>query len=108
MNVFSCAGRVIKAFEPFQVNDNGTTAVRFTVVAENGQMSKEGKKMVDFIPCLVFNPEDEMIELLSREKLGFIVELKGKVSTTQFMVNGKKQYRGEVIVFKNSFHVLID
>lgn len=108
MNSFSCSGKVIKVTEPLLLNEGKTVALRFTVVAVNGQLDLSGKPRVDFIPCIIFNPDDEVQEIFSRDKLGFIVEFSGKIATTNLTSNGKKSFRTEAVVYPKSLHMLKD
>ena len=108
MNSFSCSGKVIKVAEPLCFNEGRTVALRFTVVAVNGQTDSKGKPRVDFVPCVLFNPEDGLQEMFAGDKTGFVVEFSGKVSSTNLPnpTSGKKSFRTEVIVYKNSLHLL--
>lgn len=105
MNSFSCSGKVAKVLEPLFLNEK-TMAQRFTVVAVNGQTDSSGKSRTDYIPCILFNPDEELQELFSGDKTGFTIEFNGKVTTTNFANNGRKSYRTEVVVYPKTLHIV--
>ncbi|MCB4792185.1 MAG: hypothetical protein LHV68_09885 [Elusimicrobia bacterium] len=104
MNSFSCSGKVSKISEPIFLNEN-TMALRFTVMAVNGQVDSQGKPRADYVPCILFNPSEELQGVFAGDKTGFVVEFSGKVSSTNLPnpnQGGKKSFRTEVIVYKNT------
>src|SRR3990172_2744099 len=73
----------------------------FTVAA-----SDDFSKKVDFVPCTIFNVEEEVAKLLTEKGKGLEVELQGYVSTSRVQQNGTVKYFTRVIVNPESLTVL--
>lgn len=73
----------------------------FTIAASN-----DLSKKVDFVPCTLFNAEEEVAKLLTEKGKGLEVELQGYVSTSKVQQNGTVKYFTRVIVNQDSLAVL--
>lgn len=98
MNNFNCSGRLTRNAV---VKGNDKKVLLFTIAASN-----EFRKGVDFVPCTLFNPDEEVANLLSEKGKGLEVELQGYVTTSRVQQNGTVRYFTRVIVNPDSLTVL--
>jgi len=52
------------------VNGDEHKALAFTVAAPYGYYRKENRQLVDFVPCVLFDPSDALERLLTTEGKG--------------------------------------
>ncbi|MBI2124480.1 single-stranded DNA-binding protein [Candidatus Pacearchaeota archaeon] len=98
MNYFNCSGKLARNAV---IKGNEKKVLLFTVAAPN-----DGSKRVDFIPCILFKPNEEVIELLASKGKGLEVEFQGYVSTSKVEQNGSVRYFTRVVVHSDSLTVL--
>ena len=67
MNIFAGSGRLVRNAV---VNGTETKAMRFTIAAGCGYDTRAKKERVEFVPCVLFNPPEELMLLLSQEGKG--------------------------------------
>jgi hypothetical protein len=98
MNMFIGSGKVSRV----NLIDGERRILKFTLaITENS--SKEGKKRTDHVPCMIYNPVDEVLEMLNPDQE---VELQGRVKTFSFEFSGETTYKTEVVVNHRSLKVL--
>ena len=98
MNVFVGSGKIVRA----NLIEGERRILKFTL-AITGNNSKEGKERTDYVPCIIYNPVDETLEMLSIEKE---VELLGRVKTFSFEIAGETTYKTEVVINQKSLKIL--
>ena len=98
MNNFNGSGRLTRNAV---VKGDSKKVLLFTVAASN-----EFGKGVDFVPCTLFNPDEEVANLLTEKGKGLEVELQGYVTTSRIQQNGTVRYFTRVIVNPDSLTVL--
>jgi hypothetical protein len=93
MNVFIGSGKIanLKIF-----TNEKNEILKFRLKTES-----DGKKTVEYVPCVVFNPSDSVKNLM---KEGKNLELQGIVRTSSFKVKNKTNYSTEVVVNKYTLH----
>lgn len=89
MNVFIGSGKIanLKVF-----TNEKHEILKFRLITES-----DGKKNVEYVPCVVFNPNDSVKNLMKDRKN---VELQGIVRTSSFKTGDKTNYNTEVVVNK--------
>ena len=103
MNVFNGAGRLTANAV---VNGTDRKALKFSLAARYGYNSKESKELVEFVPCVMFEPSENQEKFLAEEGKGVFVEFQGRVSTSKYEVDGQTKYSTQVVVDKRSFHIV--
>jgi len=103
MNIFTGSGRLVKNATAY---GNGTPVLKFTIAAKHGYDPKEGKDRVEFIPCVIFKPSDNLGMFLTDEGKGTLVEFQGRISISRYEVDGEKKYSTQVVINKSSFNIL--
>lgn len=99
MNLFIGAGRLTRNAI---VNGTEHKALKFTIAAGNNNKNN-GKEKVDFVPCVLFRPSQEIEQFLVEQGKGALVKFEGKVATSRFEADGKTRYSTEVIVNNTTF-----
>lgn len=95
MNNFNGSGRLTR-----NAVLKGESVLLFTIAASN-----DFSKKVDFVPCTLFNADEEVARLLTEKGKGLEVELQGYVSTSRVQQNGTVKYFTRVIVAPESLAV---
>ena len=72
----------------------------FTVATKNQNGDSEAS--VSHVPCIVFNPADELQQLLTTRGKGLSVELQGRVNISRFDPKAEPHAAGEVVVYTRS------
>lgn len=103
MNVCILSGRLAR-----NAVANHEKAIVFTVATKYGYDTNEGKDRMAFVPCVMFNPPHDLIELLTTKGKGLSVELEGRVSNSSYEVDGERRYKTDVIVKNGSFTLVKD
>ena len=104
MNCFIGSGRLTRSAVVQGNEDN--KALKFTIASKYGYDKENNKDRVAFVPCVIFRPTDNLVNLLTENGKGMFVELQGRVSTSRFEVNGEVKYSTEVIVNKRNFNIV--
>jgi len=98
MNLFVGSGKIARA----NLIEGGKRILKFTLaISENN--SRDGKQRTDYVPCVIYNPLDEVLDMVSG---GQQIELSGKVKTFSFEIAGEKTYKTEVMVNPKSLKIL--
>ena len=103
MNIFAGSGRLVRNAV---VNGTETKAMRFTIAAGCGYDTRAKKERVEFVPCVLFNPPEKLMLLLSQEGKGILAEVQGRVSTSKFEAEGETKYSTQVIVDPKKFYIV--
>ena len=104
MNIVTITGRLARNAH---LNGSGDKrAMKFTIAANSGYDYKNKKEIVEFVPCVYFNPAEKLQNILSSEGQGKMIELQGNVTTSSFEKNGTKVWSTEVRVNPNNFQLL--
>ncbi len=92
MNVFIGSGKIanLKIF-----TNEKHEVLKFRLITESNG------KTAEYVPCVLFNPNDSLKNLIKDEKN---VELQGIVRTSSFKVKDKTNYNTEVLVNKYTLH----
>lgn len=72
----------------------------FTVVTthQNG----EGEPSASHVPCVLFNPTEELVQALTTQGKGKPIELQGRVNASRFDASAEPRSNGEVVVYNKS------
>ena len=103
MNVFNGAGRLTANAV---VNGKDRKALKFSIAARYGYNKKDEKELVEFVPCVMFEPSENQEKFLTEEGKGVFVEFQGRVSTSKYEVDGQTKYSTQVVLDKRSFHIV--
>ena len=101
MNLFIGSGKLTRNAI---VNGTDNKAVKFTIAAKNRENAKNSR--VEFIPCVLFNPPEEIEEFLKNDGKGVPVKFEGRVANSKFQVDGQNRYKTEVIVDEKTFNIM--
>lgn len=85
------------------VNGNQSKAMKFTLATKYGYDAKNREDRVAFVPCVFFDPHQELERILTEDGKGVFVELAGRVHQAVFEKDGKTTYRTEVVVDPRTF-----
>ena len=97
MNLFVGSGKIARA----NLTDGEKRILKFTLaISENN--SRDGKQRTDYVPCIIYNPLDEVLDMLSQ---GQEIELQGRVKTFSFEIAGEKIYKTEVVINPKSLKI---
>ena len=80
---------------------NGTEkkVLRFTLATVIGRSKKTNKDRLAFVPCVVFNPAEVIVNMLAENTKGKLISLEGLVNTSKFKgKDGQTKYSTEVVV----------
>ena len=97
MNNFNGSGRLTRNAV---LKGDEKKVLLFTVAANN-----DFSKRVDFIPCTLFNVDDDIARLLTEKGKGLEVEFQGYVATSRVQQNGTVKYFTRVIVAPESLAI---
>ncbi|MBX7255935.1 MAG: single-stranded DNA-binding protein [Candidatus Hydrogenedentes bacterium] len=75
----------------------------FTVACS--QQNGEAEPVVSHVPCVVFNPSEELAQLLTTQGKGLAVELQGRVNISQFRPDDEPRSNAEVVVYTKTIKV---
>ncbi len=101
MNVCILSGRLVR-----NAVGNQEKALAFTLATRYGFDPTDGKERVAFVPCVMFNPPKELVELLTNKGKGLLVELEGRVSNSSYEADGERKYKTDVIVKNGTFSLM--
>ena len=88
-----------------KLNGGEKNVLRFTLVTLVGYSRKTEKEMWAFVPCVVFKPREETVNLLTEHTQGLLISLEGRVKSSKFESQGQTKYSTDVIVDENSIQV---
>ena len=103
MNKFVAIGRLPR---PAVVNGTEEKVVKFTLACCHGHDRAKHRDLVSYVPCVVFQPGPELLELLTEDWQGLVIELEGHVATSKFVSEGHTRYSTEVVVDKNRIRMV--
>lgn len=86
------------------VRGNERRVLVFTIATKNG--SGDAEAGISHVPCVVFNPSDELQQLLTTRGRGLVVELQGRVNASRFDASVEPRANAEVVVYSKSLKVL--
>ena len=98
MNNFQGSGKITRNAI---VRGDKKRVLLFTIAA-----SSEVRKGIDFIPCTLFESDEELIKLLTERGKGLEVEFTGYVATSRVQQDGTVRYFTRVIINPESLNVL--
>ena len=85
------------------LNGQDNKALQFTVAAKHGYNSEKEEEMIEYVPCVLFNPSDRLTELLTQNGKGVFVEFEGRVASSRYEKEGTMVYKTKVVVINRSF-----
>jgi len=101
MNVCILSGRLVR-----NAVGNQEKAMVFTLATPYGFDQSEGKERVAYVPCVMFNPPKDLVELLTTKGKGLMVELEGRVANSSYEADGERRFKTDVVVRNGSFALL--
>ena len=78
----------------------------FTLAAKAGWDDNEQKDRVSYVPVVVFNPSEDLVQSLVNNGKGTYVELEGRVTSSSYEANGERKFTTEVVAFNRSITLL--
>ena len=85
------------------VRGKGNNLLVFTVVPQ--QQPGEADPMTSIVPCVMFNPDNEVKRLLTTQATGRNIEFQGRVNASRFEMSDGPRSNGEVIVYNRSVKI---
>lgn len=95
MNSIQLIGNIIKDPE-LRFSQSGKAITKFTIAVNRNMKNAEGKYDSDFINCISFGPQGEMIANHFRK--GDEIALSGRIQAGSYEKDGIKRYTFDVIV----------
>ena len=78
----------------------------FTLAATAGRDDSEQNERVSYIPVVVFNPSDDLVQSLVQHGKGTHIELEGRIVSSSYEANGERKFTTEVMAFNRSLTLL--
>lgn len=103
MNRFTGVGRLARNAV---LNGSEKKALKFTLATNYGYNEKTEKERVAFVPCVVFQPAEDIAKTLTENGKGVLVAVDGRVVTSKFESKGEMKYSTEVAVDRKGIRVL--
>lgn len=103
MNKFMGSGRLTR---DAMLNGGARKALKFTIAARYGYDKENKKDRVEFVPCVLFDPGEKLIDMMTTNGKGMQIELEGRIKTSKYERDGKNHYSTEVIADKRSFKII--
>ncbi len=72
----------------------------FTVITKTPNVEPENS--VSHVPCVVFNPTEELQRVLTMRGKGVAIELQGRVNASRFDPDAEPRSNAEVVVYNKS------
>ena len=82
------------------------TVLRFTLATRIGFNKKRKKDIWSYVPCVIFRPSDETINLLADDSRSLTIGVEGRVNTSKYESNGQTKYSTEVVVDERSIRLM--
>ena len=103
MNICAITGRLVR-----NAVSKGTDrkVLLFTVVTPLGSDENGQKERVAHVPCVVFNPSEDLEKSLVQNGQGTHIELEGRIITSSYETNGERKFTTEVVAFNRSITLL--
>ena len=98
MNVFIGSGEVTKV--NLLTGERKMLKFALAIPVNN---SNQAKERIDYVPCMIYNPTDEVQRLLTQGKK---LELQGRVQTYSFEIAGETICKTQVVVNQRSLKIL--
>ncbi len=95
MNNCNLSGQVIRNAV---VRGSNPKVLTFTLEIRQSSMDGDKKERVVSIPCVIFNPSEELERALTTEGKGMLLELEGRLSSSSFESKGEQRHTCEVVV----------
>ena len=95
MNTYIGSGRLVR---------NGVLAgdekkaLNFTIAARYGYDAENEKERVAYVPCVIFNPSENLAKLFVEKGKGIFVEFQGRIASSSFESKGATKYVTEIVV----------
>ena len=102
MNNFTGSGRLVRN----AVANKDRKGLKFTIAAQFGYDAGARARLVEYVPCVMFNPGENISKLLQTEGKGMLIEFQGHIQTSKFEIEGVLQYRTEAVVTNKTFSIL--
>lgn len=103
MNVCILSGKVLRNAT---VKGTEPKTLSFFVEARYGYNETEKRDRVAHVPCVMFNPEPEVEQLLTTKGEGLLVVVEGRLSGPSPDANGNRKFGTELIVRNRALTVL--
>jgi hypothetical protein len=104
MNIVAISGKVS---QNAHLNGSGNIrALKFTIAANSGYDMKKKAERVQYVPCVLFNPDENIQKQLMNEGEGKEVKFQGNIITSSYEKNGARIWATEVKVIPNSFQII--
>ncbi len=103
MNVCTLSGKLV---DNAVVNGAEFKALFFTVLTKYGYNTTEKKDRVAYVPCVMWNPNQEIEKLLVENGKGLWIEVEGRVARSSYEENGQRKFNTEVVVKNRTLNVL--
>jgi single-stranded DNA-binding protein len=96
MNKFTGVGRLPRAAV---LNGEEKKVLKFTLATVYGHNSKTNKDLLAYVPCVLFQPPEELKQVLMESWKDVTIEVEGHVATSKFETKeGETKYSTEVVV----------
>ena len=100
MNSFNAVGRLTKDPEG-ATTSNGKVYVRFSIAVDRGYKGADGNRIVDFIPCVAWDPTASLITRYFHK--GDLIGISGRLETNKVEDNGKSTTYYSILVYNIDF-----
>jgi single-stranded DNA-binding protein len=88
------------------VRGKQTKALAFIIATSQPKNGGDEKEIINFVPCVMFNPSPEIEEVLTTNGKGIHCEFQGRLNTSKFDQDDRPRFSTEVVIFNRSFVVL--
>jgi hypothetical protein len=102
MNRFQGKGRIVR---DAVVNGVDNKAVSFTVATSVGYDKELKKDRYAFVPCVLFNPEEDIVEQLTEDGAALEVQFEGFVRSSSYKKNNETKWQTEVVIDPETFRI---
>ena len=83
-------------------------AITFTVVTEIGYDENLKRERTAYVPCVFFNPPEEIRKQLVEEGVDLEVDFEGTVNRSSYKKDGVTKFNTEVIIDPENFNILTE
>jgi len=80
------------------LNGGENKALQFTIAAKYGYNTDKGEDLIEYVPCVLFNPSEALASSLMNEGKGLFIEFEGRVATSKYEKDGRTVYNTNVVV----------
>jgi len=103
MNTYIGSGRLVRNAV---LAGNEKKALNFTIAAKYGYDAENEKERVAFVPCVIFNPTENLAKLLVDQGKGIFVEFQGRIASSRFESKGTTKYVTEIVVDPRTLNLI--